>query len=252
MTDSRDELMSCPLPAGALDDLGSRSRDERINDHWIGIKFAGWWDEQIATAGLPGGPLRVRHREDGTIGLSRGDIFKLAKPLVSDAAAPDDDVLAFLWNTLAWGSRGKWLVGKRIRAVAVDPQQAVRALRDAIGLASSDPDLAYATLYPRLQGVRGPRKTRHPVIPQLGPAFITKVLYFAGGGKVDHRCAILDRRVAKALRTHCSWTSLGDNYWSPEEYQRYVDLLGAWADKASSELGREVGRDEFERFLFGR
>jgi hypothetical protein len=58
--------------------------------------------------------------------------------------------------------------------------------------------------------------------------------------------------VAKALRTHWSWTSLGDNYWSPEEYQRYVDLLGAWADKASSELGREVGRDEVERFLFGR
>ena len=187
------------------------------------------------------------------MGLSRGDLFDMAKSMLSEPGGPtDEQLLALLWNTLAWGTIHKRAGRKRIRAVASDTARALKALRDGVALASSDPAGAYEVMYPRLQGVRGPRKTRHTAIPELGPAFFTKVLYFAGEGRVDHPCAILDKRVAVALRGHCQWAALGNNYWEPDTYQRYVDLLGAWADDASAQLGRQVGRDEFERFLFGR
>jgi hypothetical protein len=240
------------MPPGALEELASRSREERIHDHWITVEYAQWWDDQITQAGLRGGPLKARQRADGKVGLSRRDVFGLAKPLTSRKKASEEAVLALLWNTLAWGSRAKHLAGKRIRGVAINPGRAATALREAIALASSDPMGAYSVLYPHTAGVRGPRKSRQPAIPALGPAFFTKVLYFAGAGNIDHPCVILDKRVAAAIRRHCHWRSLGDISWSPETYQRYVDLLGRWADEASAQLGHRVGRDEFERFLFGR
>ncbi|WP_368664895.1 hypothetical protein [Mycobacterium sp. E2733] len=136
------------------------------------------------------------------------------------------------------GYRGEKGGRKRIRAVAGNVQGALDALRTAITQAPSDPAAAYDTLYPRVQGIRGPRKSRRPAIPELGPAFFTNVPYFAGGGALDHPCVILDSQVAAALRKYCRWPTLGDNYWSPETYQRYVDLLGRWAEEASGQLNR--------------
>lgn len=252
MSETNAAPIDCPIPPGALGQLRSQSRGERIDHHWIPVKYASWWDGELAAADLPGGPLRVRQGRDGSVGLARGDVFELARPLVSDSGASDEQLLALLWNSIAWGTRAKRAGRKRIRGVAGNVQGAIDALRTAIAQAPSDPAAAYDTLYPRVQGVRGQRKTRRPAIPELGPAFFTKVLYFAGGGALDHPCVILDSQVAAALRKYCRWSTLGDNYWSPETYQRYVDLLGRWAEEASGHLGRPVSRDEFERFLFGR
>ncbi|WP_220032469.1 hypothetical protein [Mycolicibacterium moriokaense] len=242
---------SCPLPAAALDIVRTQSRRDRIDEHWITVNYSAWWDEEIAAAGLPGGPLKVRRRDDGAVGLSRADVFGLARPLTDGGPASDEQVLALLWNTLAWGTRAKRAGRKRIRAVADNPNEALSALRTAIALSSTDPEAAYDTLYPRIQGVRGPRRTRRPAIAEIGPAFFTKVLYFAGAGDPNHPCLILDSQVAGALGRECQW-KLSDNYWWPETYQRYIDLLGRWAAEASGRIGRPVARDEFERYLFGR
>ncbi|RFZ63006.1 hypothetical protein DE4576_04945 [Mycobacterium marinum] len=85
--------------------------------------------------------------------------------------------------------------------------------------------------------------TTAPPSPNLGPAFFTKYLYFAGGGQPQHPCAILDANVALALQKTCGWTSLPLKGWLASAYQRYATLLQMWVDEHSR-------RDTLERWLF--
>jgi hypothetical protein len=78
-----------------------------------------------------------------------------------------------------------------------------------------------------------------------GPSFLTKFLYFAGGGDPDHPCLILDRVVANALHDHCGWDTLDPaGPWPAHTYQRYCDLPARWARE------RHRAPDEIERALF--
>lgn len=129
---------------------------------------------------------------------------------------------------------------RRIRAVADSPSSAVAALRQALEMAREDPERAYEALRPEGRNA----------IACLGPAFSTKVLYFAGGGALSHPCVILDSRVAATLRNACEWDSLGDNGWPTSTYVRYCGLLDRWADEESRQFGRRIGGDEIERWLF--
>ncbi len=92
-------------------------------------------------------------------------------------------------------------------------------------------------LYPRHRGA----------IPQLGPAFFTKYLYFAGGGDPNHPCTILDINVARALHETCGWTSLPiEGGWHADTYERYCNLLGMWVEQHDG----ITRRDLIEKWLF--
>lgn len=182
-----------------------------------------------------GGPRRWRHDfADTLIGatIRRTEIFALADA----AAATPQGSLTLLWNSLAWGSGDKLRNNRaRIASIAADRDGAAAVLQQAAALSRTEPESAYHLLYPR-------NRTK---IRNLGPAFFTKHLYFAGGGDPSHPCCILDENVALALRETCGWKSLPLKGWLASAYQRYVTLLGTWADEHG--LGRA---DVIERWLF--
>ncbi|MFJ9075616.1 hypothetical protein ACIRO3_10210 [Streptomyces sp. NPDC102278] len=226
------DLSRLRLPRACRDAL-ARPRPERIDGHTIAIA-PDWWNTAMAVARLPGAPVTG----PDVAQLSRGDLFTDAANLDTSS---ETELLRFLWRVLAWGSGMKLRLNrKRIRAVADNRSSAVAALRRALWAAREDPAKAYEALRP------GGRNA----IAYLGPAFSTKVLYFAGGGALDHPCAILDSRVATTLRNNCGWDSLGRGEWPINTCARYSALLDRWAREESGRLGRRVGVDEIERWLF--
>lgn len=238
MTDAGTDLSSLVLPSAARTAL-ARPRTASIDHHQVAVP-TGWWNAALVQHRLPGGPVTGHTDHGGTTTISRGQLFDLASEADPES---EHDVLRLLWHVLAWGSGFKLRQNhKRLKGIAKNPVAAATTLRAAASLARTSPESAYAQLY---------RATGTP-IPHLGPAFFTKYLYFAGAGIPTHPCTILDSRVARTLHTRCDWTSLrsGGN-WPPRTYQRYCDLLARWADGEGAHLGREVGPDEIERWLFG-
>jgi hypothetical protein len=95
-------------------------------------------------------------------------------------------------------------------------------------------------------------------IPGLGPAFFTKLLYFAGAGDPSHPCLILDARVAASLYS-AGWTTLprrrrgGWDYsanWHTTIYVEYCELLKRWAMEENDSGVGTVAADEIEVTLF--
>ncbi|MDT6986531.1 hypothetical protein ACFSUJ_17940 [Streptomyces lusitanus] len=226
------DLSRLPLPTACREALRA-PRTERVNDHAVPIAAA-WWNAEVAAVRLPGAPVtgrRVMH-------LRRGDLFTDAAKL---PALSDEELLRFTWRVLAWGSGMKLRLNRRrIRAVAHDTTHVVKTLRSALAAAPVDAAQAYEVMHPE-----GRSAVRY-----LGPAFSTKLLYFAGAGSVRHPCAILDSRVAATLKKSCGWDSLGNGRWPTRTYGRYCTLLARWAAEESERLGRDVGVDEIERWLF--
>jgi len=233
------DLDALPLPGEAQQAL-SGSRTERIDGHGFNLALS-WWNAALTKYGLPGGPVTGERDgvvvSDGVAFVSRGYLFRLA-----NSGRGEEAVLRLLWHALLWGS-GESRRNNRLRmkSVAADVTGAAAALRASAVLAVVDPQRAYEALRPR----------GRTVIKGLGPAFFTKFLYFAGAGAVTHPSSILDARVADALQHRCGWTppSIGGE-WSASTYGSYCRLLGRWADEASEQLGRAVGVDELELWLF--
>jgi hypothetical protein len=195
-----------------------------------------WWEERLNARGLPGGPLRVQRDEVGEF-LTRADVWKVG----SAGLDHDEDVLSLLWHALAWGAGIKSVRNeeRRMDAVAADPAHAADLLRQAAALAPENPQSAYTVLHPRGTGV----------IRQLGPAFGTKFLYFAGQGVAEHPSVILDKRAATAL-AQAGWSSLRlAGGWPPMTYGRYCILAQRWADELS-QAGAPVQADQVEYALF--
>jgi len=208
------DLANLTLPTWAVP---SQPRQTAVDEHTVRIREQ-WWREEIASRGLPGTP---------PIGpaLTRAQVW-----------SPAADVFTLLWRALAWGSGSKLRHNKRrLDSIAVDVPRAEKLLTSAAETARHDPAGAYTLLRPG----------RHSAILSLGPSFLTKFLYFAGGGAPGHPCLILDKVVATALRDRCGWTSLHpEGSWPAHTYQRYCDLLARWAHDTNR------AADEIERTLF--
>lgn len=226
------DLSRVDLPTGVLAELAT-SRTQSVLAHAVPVNPE-WWDAALREFGLPGGPVVPDDRRL----LSRGSIFALGGAV--GEASSEEDVLSFLWHLLAWGSRGR-NNRRRLQSIAELMPQAVDLLRQACLAARDDPVTGYEVLRPN---------GRSNAIPWLGPAFLTKVLYFAGGGASGHRALILDDRVAAALSGHGWWSLRTGGNWPSATYQRYCDLLTRWAREAGDEVGREVASDELELWLF--
>lgn len=212
-----------------------------ITGHPIGVDLD-WWNDSLTTRGLGGGPVTGTvtggHVVDtGRATITRGHVFDLAENAATDA----DAALSLLWHALAWGSGNRYRRNhQRMASIATDPSGTTTALMDAARLSRSSPVEAYQQLYPRGAGrIKG-----------LGPAFLTKYLYMAGGGHQDHPCYILDSRVASTL-FHLGWRSLSTSGgWPAHTYGRYVSLVERWRSELADAEGVRPRGDLIERWLF--
>lgn len=218
------DLADIHLPADAIAQLQTTDPVGWIHGHQVAVNRQ-WWTDELSKHGLADTVL--------SDSISRGDIFTLAESALDDPAA----ALTLLWNALAWGSGNNQRNNKaRIASVAAEPDSAAVLLQQAARLSRTDPRAAYDLLLPN-------NKT---AISNLGPAFFTKYLYFAGGGAAHHRCCILDRNVAAALNDTCGWASLPiEGAWLASAYERYALLTDRWV--AEHHLSRH---DFVERWLF--
>ncbi|WBP93210.1 hypothetical protein O6072_18385 [Mycolicibacterium neoaurum] len=218
------DLADIHLPTDVVAELQATDPMQWIFKHEISVNRR-WWVDELTKYGLA----------DTILGdnISRGDIFELAQSALEDPSA----ALTLLWNSLAWGSGDSLRNNRaRIASIAADPDFAGTLLQEAAGLSRTDPRAAYDLLRPN-------SKT---AISDLGPAFFTKYLYFAGGGRADHRSCILDRNVAASLNRTCGWATLPiEGAWLASAYERYALLLDRWA--VEHRLPRH---DVIERWLF--
>lgn len=173
--------------------------------------------------------------------VSRSDVFSLA----ATASEPWSILSAYL-AVAAWGAgmsvRGRTRSLRSLSAASADDglEAAGRKLIEAVELARSGSVVAaYAALHGRRPN-DGRLRVTH-----LGPAYGTKLLYFAA---YEHREGvlpplILDSRVATVLGwlTKDEWPKDG---WTADEYRAYLELAVHWATLW------QVEPDVVERVLF--
>lgn len=163
--------------------------------------------------------------------ITRQDVFTIARRATDATAMSQLFAAAAVWGT---GTAGRGRV-RRLRVFEQDPESVGERLARARGLLKScGPLEAYEFLH-----------GRRNAIPNLGPSFGTKVLYFAGYEACPGpRPLILDQYVTIALNRlcHCDWSTTGG--WSTTQYGEYLDLAGRWA----AEWGTKP--DVIERILF--
>ncbi len=230
-TKSRSPTNTESLPLPDTLRVGDRQADMAGHEVYVSPQ---WWNRHLDELGLPGGPLQTR----GTV-LARPDVW----PHATGAADDDEAALRLLWHSLAWGAgRYRRMCLRRMQSVAADLTQAAAALRRSAALATTNPEAAYAVLHS--QG--------RAVISGLGPAFGTKYLYFAGGGRPEHPSLILDSRVAAKLHQH-GWLTLRDRGgWPTSTYGKYCRLARRWADEVGERDGVAATADQVELWLFSR
>lgn len=228
------------VPAQLIEWLHTRTRNETIYNHRVLVNLD-WWNRQpeiashLVTGARDDGALTAK----GKAWISRGELFKIAP------SSETTDPLQFLWPVVAWGTGTRHRLNlRRIHAVYHDRARAEEILRTAVHEASESARNGYLSM-------RGPRNTN--AFKYVGPAFFTKILYFAGAGTLDHPCLIVDERVLATLKATAFTDDRRFNYkygYPVGTYEAAVNVMQEWANVASHELGREVGADEVERWAF--
>ncbi|MET7471660.1 hypothetical protein ACFYON_24685 [Micromonospora sp. NPDC005686] len=172
-----------------------------------------------------------------------------------------DDWIPLLVASLAWGwgtrgfgpTRLSWILHGCSRWEAPTQPETNRRLAAAIGdLEAGGAVAAYRRLH------------REEPIPGLGPAFFTKLLYFADRARADGaRPLILDARLAAWMRSiwqaragqpyaegarSAAWLWRGP-LWTPYRYEVYLTFMNRVADQLS-ETGERWSPDLVELLLF--
>jgi hypothetical protein len=238
---AQTDLPTLKLPDACRSWIHAVDPAEVIFGHAIPVNID-WWNRSLTERGLPGGPVTAASSEGeivstGDEAITRGHVFAQAAGAADDPAR----ALGLLWHVLAFGSGGKVRHNhQRMDSVAANPDDLAKTLAAAARLSRVSPTEAYGRLYPKDDAL----------IAYLGPAFFTKFLYFAGDGRSDHPCLILDERVAEALHRLCGWKSLDfSGSWPTRTYDRYTSLLSRWQIEESSDE-EEIRPDLIERWLF--
>lgn len=216
--------MTSRVPAQLIEWLRTRTRNETIHNHRVLVNLD-WWNRQPETVSHP----VTGTRDDGSATvegrawISRGELFRLAPS--SETADP----LQFLWPVVAWGTGTRHRLNRRrIHAVYQDRARAEAILRNAVQEAAESARNGYLSM-------RGPRNSN--AFKYVGPAFFTKVLYFAGAGNPDHACLIVDERVLATLKTNASADDRRFNYkygYPVATYEAAVSVMQGWAEIAFS------------------
>ncbi|GAA2112135.1 hypothetical protein GCM10009759_54640 [Kitasatospora saccharophila] len=218
---TREPLEGLPVPE--LDAvLGQAVPFDR--DRWLPLlPDASWWPGELD--GCP----RVGRRPR----VDRRTVFSVAARAGTVEADRHLLVAALVWGTgtKARGvrRRGRVFAGTPVAEIDARLGAALAALRER------GPVEAYRAF-----------NNEHG-IAQLGPAFFTKVLYFAGGGAGAGPYAplILDGVVSRALKrlgaVDGKWPEAG---WRTDRYRQYLDLVHGLARQ------RSVRPDQVEAALF--
>lgn len=195
------------------------------------------WQQAIRAAGLPAptGPLATSE----AFALDRRQILTFA-----ELPRSEENALQLLYLSLAWGLGAKgFRMNSKLKGIgAAGPETVTNVLLQAWSAVreGQTPQACYEVLL---------KPKGRPRIKQLGPAFATKFLYFAGGNKPT-ATPILDAVVSKALRPF-AWDDNSPTYgWWSTTYATYADLMKRWAAEASQESGALVRADQIEMMLF--
>ncbi|MFG2257373.1 8-oxoguanine DNA glycosylase OGG fold protein [Streptomyces mirabilis] len=218
------------LPAGSIvpgrdDVLGQAIPFDRAR--WLSLlPDSGWWPGELDACPIVGGRPRV----------DRGTVFGISR-----RADTVEGRRHLLTACLVWGS------GTKARSVA---------RHSRIFTSSSVPDLD-AHLSAALGVLRREGAVRAYFafnnaerIKFLGPAFFTKVLYFAGHGHPvgAWRPLMLDGVVARSLRASDSEVKWPRGGWTTPQYSRYLSL----AHDLAGETGVLPDQVEAALFALGR
>lgn len=186
-------------------------QEEDVSSH--GFKFypRHWlskWDE----AHMPPVPEILRDEDldlKGRKRVSRGDLFRLGQQVNTSA-----DAIEFYVAVCSWGVGNKArLVHRRVKPL-MHPEAGERLLSGIKAVQGPEGSA--------IAGYQAFSSTNIAYLKNLGPAFFTKLLYFAAGeptAENDGYPLILDRKVAKAI----GWPA--KTWWNAKEYTDYLDLV---------------------------
>lgn len=229
-------LAPLPAPADLSEHLRMNARSQAIDEHGFDVNLA-YWNTRIER--LPAAPIRGENGSTIRGHISRGSLFAMARAAGEDET--NEAAYALFWCSLAWGTGTSHRnTARRIASIESDITGIGSALRRAALLAPTDPEAAFRTLKPR-----------NPLIKGLGPNFSTKYLYFAGAGKLEHPCLIVDKRVLTTLSRYTK-DPLTPKYGTGYGYGTYstaIELMADWARQLTTPE-RQIGFDEVERWAF--
>lgn len=184
-----------------------------------------WWRHEIEKAGLEvRGPLGDSNE---TIHLDRNILFGLAAEVSHHERDPRD----FALHVLLWGS-GSTRRNNRGRITSLAEPGGEAILREALEAARANSDDAFDAF----------RSRGRNTFAHLGPAYFTKLMYFAGEGEPKHASLIVDRRVLTALVR----TRIGEGLTTAANYGRdtYQRACAVMEEVASS--ARDSGDDRLQ------
>lgn len=212
-------LFTCPPP-----DREAFIQQQPVSfnaDHWLDRLPERWMFDRLAD-------LAFRQNwQDPQI--TRRDVFDLTRAVTTPQEAIQCYVAICAWGA---GPRAR-LVGRRVRVLRENKDVGERLLA-GMRLAEN-PVAAYIEF----------RRGGENRLLHLGPAFFTKIIYFAGyDERVVPNPLILDRYVAAALNdiTDLGWPRTWN--WTPWQYEQYLMVAQEWA----SDWGTQP--DVVERTLF--
>ena len=171
--------------------------------------------------------------------ITREDVFRLSAGVETPVQAVRCYVATCVWGT---GTAGLGVV-RRARPLRAHDDAGERLLNAITTVREDGAVAAYRNL----------RRGGDTHLRGLGPAFFTKVLYFAGWDTaVSPRPLILDRFVARAFNEQAKLSWRTNWNWTPSQYERYLDTVAGWAgswgttadvvERELFESGKAMGR----------
>jgi hypothetical protein len=190
-------------------------------DHWLDRLPERWMFDPLAD---------LAYRQDWqNPKITRQDVFDLTRAVSTPREAIQCYVAICAWGA---GPRAR-LVGRRVRVLRENKAVGERLLAGM--LLAENPVAAYIEF----------RRGGTNRLLHLGPAFFTKIIYFAGYDvRVIPNPLILDRYVAAAIRdlADLDWPRTWN--WTPWQYEQYLMLATDWASCWGTQA------DVVERTLF--
>ncbi|AMM31940.1 hypothetical protein SA2016_1260 [Sinomonas atrocyanea] len=219
-------------------ELTSLSREKDVLNQGFELGTS-WWRDELRRAGME--VLPPLGGDSTSIYLDRRTLFALASEVIDGSRDPRD----FTFHVLLWGS-GTTRRNNRGRIDSLIAPTTSPALLDALQAAQTSPSTAFDAF----------RSRGRNTFAYLGPAYFTKLMYFAGQGRPTHPALIVDRRVLATL----AGTEPGSGLSTAANYPRETYLRACSALEAIAASARDSGHPELtgctadlvERWAFGR
>jgi hypothetical protein len=219
-----------------LNELRGYNRSEHILSHGFSLATPWWKGELEKASWTPSGPIA---EPTDIVRIDRHRLFEIASEVQTGGLDPVD----FALSVILWGS-GSSRRNNRARIRSIVDSDGRSVLRNALDLATTDPEASFATFQPK----------RRNALAYVGPAFFTKIMYFAGAGNESHNAYIVDHRVLRTLSRTDAGTGLrAIHNYGPSTYRQARSALEEIAAAARlseyPELANCTG-DLVERWAF--